>query len=131
MGLNVKTSPRLGGFLNTINISLENIANLALDKVIIFNNCITKSESIHRVKTFGIHISHTYICIFFFETGFLCCPGCLRTHYVNQMGLELRDLPTFFSECWDQRCVVPYLIICTYFKVCVCISECIYTYQNF
>lgn len=65
MGLNVKTSPRLGGFLNTINISLENIANLALDKGIIFNNCITKSESIHRVKTFGIHISHTYTCIVF------------------------------------------------------------------
>lgn len=65
MGLNVKTSPQLGGFLNTINISLESIANLALDKGIIFNNCIAKSESIHRVKTFGIHISHTYICIFF------------------------------------------------------------------
>lgn len=69
MGLNVKTSPRLGGFLNTINISLENIANLALDKVIIFNNCITKSESIHQVKIFGIHISHTYIC-FSLRQGF-------------------------------------------------------------
>lgn len=25
----------------------------------------------------------------------MCNPGCPRTHYIDQIGLELRDLPAF------------------------------------
>jgi hypothetical protein len=35
---------------------------------------------------------------FCFETGFLCiAPGCPGTHFVDQAGLELRNLPAFAS----------------------------------
>jgi hypothetical protein len=34
----------------------------------------------------------------FFETGFsLCSPGCPGTHFVDQAGLELRNLPASAS----------------------------------
>jgi hypothetical protein len=29
--------------------------------------------------------------VLFFETGFLCGPGCPGTHFVDQAGLELRN----------------------------------------
>jgi hypothetical protein len=34
----------------------------------------------------------------FFKTGFLCSPGCPGTHFVNQAGLELRNLPASASQ---------------------------------
>ena len=33
----------------------------------------------------------------FFETEFLCSPGCLETHSVEQAGLELRFMQTVSS----------------------------------
>ena len=38
-----------------------------------------------------------FICLFslvFRDKVSLCSPGCPRTHFVDQAGLELRDLPT-------------------------------------
>jgi hypothetical protein len=36
--------------------------------------------------------------LLFFKTWFLCnSPGCPRTHFVDQAGLELRNLPAFDS----------------------------------
>jgi hypothetical protein len=34
----------------------------------------------------------------FFETGFLYSPGCPRTHFVDQAGLELRNPPASASR---------------------------------
>jgi hypothetical protein len=34
----------------------------------------------------------------FFETGFLCSPGCPGTHSVDQAGLELRNPPASASQ---------------------------------
>jgi hypothetical protein len=34
----------------------------------------------------------------FFETGFLCSPGCPGTHFVDQAGLELRNPPASASQ---------------------------------
>jgi hypothetical protein len=34
----------------------------------------------------------------FFETGFLYSPGCPGTHFVDQAGLELRNLPASTSR---------------------------------
>jgi hypothetical protein len=34
-------------------------------------------------------------CFLFFETGFLRSPGHSGTHFVDQAGLELRNLPAF------------------------------------
>ena len=31
----------------------------------------------------------------------LCSPGCSKTHSVDQVGLEFRDLPASAPECWD------------------------------
>jgi hypothetical protein len=41
-----------------------------------------------------------FVCLFlFFETGFpLCSPGCPRTHFVDQAGLELRNPPASASQ---------------------------------
>jgi hypothetical protein len=39
-------------------------------------------------------------CLFVYliiETGFLCSPSCPGTHFVDQTGLELRDLPASAS----------------------------------
>jgi hypothetical protein len=35
---------------------------------------------------------------FFLETGFLCSPGCPGTHFVDQAGLKLRNLPASASR---------------------------------
>jgi hypothetical protein len=39
-----------------------------------------------------------FVCFCFFETGFLCSPGCPGTHFVDQAGLELRNLPASASQ---------------------------------
>ena len=39
-----------------------------------------------------------FVCLFVFETGFLCSPGCAGTHFVDQAGLELRNLPASASQ---------------------------------
>jgi hypothetical protein len=41
-----------------------------------------------------------FVCLFVcFETGFLLCsPGCPGTHFVDQAGLELRNLPVSASQ---------------------------------
>ena len=39
-----------------------------------------------------------FVFVLFFETGFLCSPGCPGTHSVDQAGFELRNPPAFASE---------------------------------
>jgi hypothetical protein len=40
------------------------------------------------------------VCLFvcLFETGFLYSPGCPGTHFVDQAGLELRNIPASASR---------------------------------
>ena len=53
--------------------------------------------------------SFAFICLvgwlvgfWFFKTVSLCSPGCPRTHFVDQAGLELTEiLLPLFLECWD------------------------------
>jgi hypothetical protein len=39
-----------------------------------------------------------FVLVWFFETGFLCSPGCPGTHFVDQAGLELRNQPASASQ---------------------------------
>jgi hypothetical protein len=53
-----------------------------------------------------------FVCSFVFlfsETGFLCSPGCPGTHFVDQAGLELRNLPASASQV---ACVFLYVFLC-------------------
>jgi hypothetical protein len=36
--------------------------------------------------------------IYFFETGFLCSPGCPGTHFVDQAILKFKNLPASVSK---------------------------------
>jgi hypothetical protein len=45
-----------------------------------------------------IHILFLFVCFLFFETEFLCSPGCPGTHSVDQAGLELRNSPASASQ---------------------------------
>lgn len=38
------------------------------------------------------------LCFVFFETRFLCSPDCPRINFVDQSGLEFRDLPALPPE---------------------------------
>jgi hypothetical protein len=41
----------------------------------------------------------TFVCLFVFEARVsLCSPGCPGTHSVDQVGLELRNLPASASQ---------------------------------
>jgi hypothetical protein len=43
--------------------------------------------------------NHNFVYLFlFFETGFLCSPGCPETYSVDQAGLKLRNLPASASQ---------------------------------
>jgi hypothetical protein len=41
---------------------------------------------------------YLFIYFAFFETGFLCSPGCPGTHFVDRAGLELRNPPASASQ---------------------------------
>ena len=43
-----------------------------------------------------------FVCLFlFFETGFLCSPGCPGTHFVDQAGLDSEICLPLPPKCWD------------------------------
>ena len=66
--------------------------------------CVSSSPPVLSVSSFPPLLKVMYFpllfCLLFcFETGFLCvrnspCPG---THFIDQVGLELRDLPASAS----------------------------------
>jgi hypothetical protein len=39
-----------------------------------------------------------FVCFVFQDRVSLCSPGCPGTHFVDQAGLELRNLPAFASQ---------------------------------
>jgi hypothetical protein len=41
---------------------------------------------------------YLFIYFWFFETGFLCSPGCPGAHFVDQAGLKLKNLPASASQ---------------------------------
>jgi hypothetical protein len=45
-----------------------------------------------------IHTVHFFFFFFFRDRVSLCSPGCPGTHFVDQAGLELRNLPAFASR---------------------------------
>jgi hypothetical protein len=47
---------------------------------------------------FGFFVVVVVAVVVFFKTGFLCSPGCPGTHFVDQAGLELRNLPASASQ---------------------------------
>jgi hypothetical protein len=44
------------------------------------------------------HIFCLFVCLFFRDRVSLCNPGCPGTHFVDQAGLELRNLPVSASQ---------------------------------
>jgi hypothetical protein len=45
------------------------------------------------------HYYYYFVCLFVFQDRFsLCTPGCSGTHFVDQVGFELRYLPASASE---------------------------------
>jgi hypothetical protein len=53
-------------------------------------------------------------CFLFFETGFLRSPGHSGTHFVDQAGLELRNLPASASQVAGIMCLVVISCLCFY-----------------
>jgi hypothetical protein len=51
----------------------------------------------------------------FFETGFLCSPGCPGTHFVDQAGLELRNLPASASQVLGLKACATTARLCEFF----------------
>jgi hypothetical protein len=58
-------------------------------------NKIDTSKFMTNMKTFLVCFCFLF---WFFETGFLCSPGCPGTHSVDQAGLKLRNLPASASQ---------------------------------
>ena len=57
----------------------------------------------------GWVICHCCLChIFFWNRVSLCSPGCLRMNSIDQVGLELRDLPA--SDFWVLVCATTWLL---------------------
>jgi hypothetical protein len=56
-------------------------------------------------KEIPFFLIYFYFCLFlfiFFNTGFLCeALDVPETSSLDQAGLELRNLPTSASKCWD------------------------------
>jgi hypothetical protein len=58
-------------------------------------------SNMHIYAQYGLDQHHFFFFFFFwfFETGFLCnSPGCPGTHFVDQAGLEFRNLPASASR---------------------------------
>lgn len=51
----------------------------------------------------------------------MCSSGCPGPHSVDQVSLELRDLPASASECCDYKCVPPFPAFLYVFKNHPCI----------
>jgi hypothetical protein len=66
---------------------------------------VNVSTCIYHIHVFTYEVP-AGVCVFFFffsffcffETGFLCSPGCPRTHFADQAGLELRNSPASASQ---------------------------------
>jgi hypothetical protein len=59
-----------------------------------------KGQSTTQAKSFSLLF--LFACLLFlflfFETGFLCSPGCPEIHFVDQADLELRNPPASASK---------------------------------
>jgi hypothetical protein len=65
-----------------------------------FNMCDKCCQvEIHKQQSLFLFVCFLFFVFLFFETGFLCCsPGCPGTHFIDQAGLELRNLPASASR---------------------------------
>jgi hypothetical protein len=51
-----------------------------------------------RLQCLGLWLSFLVLVLVFRDRVSLCSPGCLGTHFVDQMGLELRNPPASASR---------------------------------
>ena len=60
------------------------------------------------LKSFFCFVLFFFFFFFFSETGFLCiAPGCPGSHSVDQVGLELRNLPASASQVLGLKASTP------------------------
>jgi hypothetical protein len=56
-------------------------------------------NSMWELESFSPYISSfLFVCLFVRDRVSLCSPGCPGTHFVDQAGLELRNLPASASQ---------------------------------
>ena len=73
-----------------------------------FCNCQALAEPLRR-QLYQVSVFYLFVCLFCFilfcfETGFpLYSPGCPGTRFVDQAGLELRNLPASKGICHHAR----------------------------
>lgn len=75
-----------------------------------------------------------FVCLSFWDRVSLCSSGCPGPHSVDQVSLELRDLPASASECCDYKCVPPFPAFLYVFKNHPCIfspSGCVLCFISF
>jgi hypothetical protein len=97
---------------------------------------VNVAESMHLgqmeiIKSLFIYYFYfIYLFILFFETGFLCSPGCSGTHFAEKAGLELRNLPASASQdlglkvCATMPSYLLFLILYFYFVFVGILSTC-------
>jgi hypothetical protein len=56
------------------------------------------SQKEGHILAFCLFVCFGFFVCLFFETGFLCSPGCPGIYFVDQAGLKLRNLPASASE---------------------------------
>jgi hypothetical protein len=64
-----------------------------------------------------------FVCLFVFRDKVsLCSSGCPGTHFVDQAGLELRNLPASASGVLGLKAcaTMPGITSCTHICVCMC-----------
>jgi hypothetical protein len=81
--------------------------------------------------SFGIAwcILYTFLGRNFFFSGdrvSLCSPGCPGTHFVDQAGLKLRNLPASASQVLGLKVASRNFFLKLY-SLCVCVCVCVYT----
>jgi hypothetical protein len=74
-------------------------------------NCVPSPGSVGFFVCFVFCLGF-FVCLFFSRQGSLCSPGCPRTHFVDQAGLELRNPPASATTAlpesvvlYDKNCV--------------------------
>jgi hypothetical protein len=93
--------PRIG----IVESSGRTISNFLRNRHIDFQSDCTSLQSHQQWRCVPLspqphqHVEiHILFFFFFFRDRFLCSPGCPGTHFVDQAGLELRNIPASASQ---------------------------------